>query len=82
MATAARVDAAQPVFVVMNLCVFADGFAIEAFGLWYHANDIVIAAPTWHRSCATSRAIACRRIRSSPDRRIGSGALPRPRPMD
>jgi len=27
------VDAAQPVFMVMNLCVFADGSAIDEFGL-------------------------------------------------
>ena len=38
------VDQAQPVFTVMNLCVFADGSAIDEFGLWYHANDIVRGA--------------------------------------
>ena len=34
----------QPVFVVMNLCVFADGSAIDEFGLWYPANGIVPGA--------------------------------------
>lgn len=38
------VDRAQPVFEVMNLCVFADGSAIDEFGLWYHANGIVRGA--------------------------------------
>ena len=38
------VDPAQPVFVVMNLCVFADGSAIDEFGLWYHANGIIRGA--------------------------------------
>ena len=31
------VDEDQPVFVVMDLCVFADGSAIDAFGIWYYA---------------------------------------------
>ena len=35
------VDASQPVFEVMDLCVFADGSAIDEFGIWYYANDIV-----------------------------------------
>lgn len=38
------VDSSQPVFTVMSLCVFADGSAIDEFGLWYHANDIVRGA--------------------------------------
>src|SRR5262245_14964997 len=38
------VDQSQPVFVVMNLCVFADGSAIDEFGLWYHANGVVRGA--------------------------------------
>ena len=38
------VDAKQPIFVVMNLCVFADGSAIDAFGLWFHANGFVRGA--------------------------------------
>ena len=28
----------EPVFTVMNMCVFPDLSAIDAFGLWYHAN--------------------------------------------
>jgi hypothetical protein len=35
------VDVTQPVFVIMDECVFADGSAIDAFGLWYHANEII-----------------------------------------
>jgi putative hemolysin len=38
------VDASQPVFEVMDLCVFADGSAIDEFGIWYYANDIVRGA--------------------------------------
>ena len=37
-------DASQPVFVVMNQCVFADGSSIDEFGLWYHANDVIRGA--------------------------------------
>ena len=35
------VDASQPVFVVMDLCVFEDMSAIDAFGLLYHADGTV-----------------------------------------
>jgi hypothetical protein len=35
------VDASQPVFDVMQLCLFADGSTIDQFGIWYYANDIV-----------------------------------------
>ena len=38
------VDASQPVFEVMDLCVFADGSTIDEFGIWYYANDIVRGA--------------------------------------
>jgi len=38
------VDQSQPVFAVMSLCVFADGSAIDEFGLWYHANGVVRGA--------------------------------------
>lgn len=38
------VDASQPVFVVMNQCVFPDGSSIDEFGLWYHANGTVRGA--------------------------------------
>ena len=38
------VDESQPVFVVMNQCVFADGSAIDEFGLWYHANGTIRGA--------------------------------------
>ena len=38
------VDASQPVFKVMNLCVFPDGSAIDEFGLWYHANGAIRGA--------------------------------------
>jgi len=37
-------DAAQPVFKVMIMCVFADGSAIDAFGIFYYANDAVRGA--------------------------------------
>lgn len=38
------VDAAQPVFKVMSLCVFADMSAIDEFGIWYYANGTVRGA--------------------------------------
>jgi len=38
------VDASQPVFVIMNQCVFPDGSSIDEFGLWYHANGTVRGA--------------------------------------
>jgi hypothetical protein len=38
------VDADQPVFTVMDLCVFADGSAIDEFGIWYYANGTVRGA--------------------------------------
>ena len=38
------VDETQPVFVVMDLCVFADGSAIDQFGIWYYANGTVRGA--------------------------------------
>jgi hypothetical protein len=38
------VDQDQPVFVVMNLCVFADMSAIDEFGMWYHANGTIRGA--------------------------------------
>ncbi len=38
------VDATQPVFKVMIMCVFADGSAIDAFGIFYHANGTVRGA--------------------------------------
>jgi hypothetical protein len=34
-------DARQPVFKVMIMCVFADGSAIDAFGIFYYANGTV-----------------------------------------
>ena len=34
----------EPVFVVMNLCVFADESAIDAFGLWYHGDGTIRGA--------------------------------------
>ncbi len=37
-------DAAQPVFKVMIMCVFADGSAIDAFGIFYYANGAVRGA--------------------------------------
>jgi putative hemolysin len=33
------VNADEPTFSVMNMCVFPDMSAIDEFGLWYHAND-------------------------------------------
>ena len=38
------VDQSQPTFVVMNLCVFADGSAIDEFGLFYHSDGTVRGA--------------------------------------
>lgn len=38
------VDTSQPVFTVMNLCVFADGSAIDEFGIWYYAEGTVRGA--------------------------------------
>ena len=38
------VDAAQPVFKVMTMCVFADGSAIDAFGIFYYASGAVRGA--------------------------------------
>ena len=38
------VDATQPVFAIMDHCVFADGSSIDAFGLWYHANGTIRGA--------------------------------------
>jgi hypothetical protein len=38
------VDAEQPIFVVMNLCVFADMSAIDEFGIWYYAAGTVRGA--------------------------------------
>jgi putative hemolysin len=38
------VDTGQPVFTVMNLCVFADLSAIDEFGVWYYANGTVRGA--------------------------------------
>jgi hypothetical protein len=38
------VDAGQPVFVVMDLCVFADGSAIDQFGIFYYATGAIRGA--------------------------------------
>jgi len=38
------VAASQPVFKVMNMCFFADGSAIDEFGIFYYANDAVRGA--------------------------------------
>ena len=38
------VNTDEPVFKVMVLCVFADDSAIDAFGLWYHANGAIRGA--------------------------------------
>jgi hypothetical protein len=35
------VNADEPVFEIMSMCVFPDLSAIDAFGLWYHANGAV-----------------------------------------
>jgi hypothetical protein len=37
-------DKAQPVFVVMNLCMFADGSAIDEWGITYYADGTVRGA--------------------------------------
>jgi putative hemolysin len=37
-------DASQPVFVLMNYCVFADGSAIDEFGIFYYATGVVRGA--------------------------------------
>jgi putative hemolysin len=37
-------DEAQPVFVVMSLCMFADGSAIDEWGITYYANGDVRGA--------------------------------------
>jgi len=38
------VDASQPVFKVMNMCFFADGSAIDEFGIYYYATGAVRGA--------------------------------------
>jgi len=38
------VAASEPVFKVMNMCFFADGSAIDEFGIFYYANDAVRGA--------------------------------------
>ena len=38
------VDEAQPVFKVVSLCVFADGSAIDEFGIFYYADGTVRGA--------------------------------------
>jgi putative hemolysin len=38
------VDTTQKTFVVMDMCVFADGSAIDEFGIWYYANGTVRGA--------------------------------------
>jgi hypothetical protein len=38
------VDEGQPVFKVMNECFFADGSAIDAFGIFYYASGTVRGA--------------------------------------
>jgi hypothetical protein len=38
------VDQDQPTFVVMDLCVFPDGSAIDQFGIWYYAAGEVRGA--------------------------------------
>jgi hypothetical protein len=35
------VNSDEPVFEIMNMCVFADLSAIDTFGLWYHANGSI-----------------------------------------
>ena len=37
-------DTTQPVFVVMSLCMFADGSAIDEWGITYYANGAVRGA--------------------------------------
>jgi hypothetical protein len=38
------VDERQPVFKVMNMCFFADGSAIDEFGIFYYADGTVRGA--------------------------------------
>ena len=38
------VDQSQPTFVIMNMCVFADGSAIDEFGLFYYSDGTVRGA--------------------------------------
>jgi hypothetical protein len=38
------VDTSQPVFEVMNMCFFADGSAIDEFGIFYYATGAVRGA--------------------------------------
>jgi hypothetical protein len=38
------VDASQPTFIVMDMCFFADGSAIDAFGIFYYANEAIRGA--------------------------------------
>jgi hypothetical protein len=38
------VAASEPVFKVMDMCFFADGSAIDEFGIFYYANDVVRGA--------------------------------------
>jgi hypothetical protein len=38
------VDESQPVFKVMNMCFFADGSAIDEFGIFYYTNGTVRGA--------------------------------------
>ena len=38
------VDASQEIFVVMDMCFFADGSAIDEFGIFYYANDTIRGA--------------------------------------
>jgi hypothetical protein len=38
------VDTSQPIFVVMDLCVFADGSTIDEFGIFYYATGAVRGA--------------------------------------
>lgn len=38
------VDSSQPIFVVMDLCVFADGSTIDEFGIYYYATGAVRGA--------------------------------------
>jgi hypothetical protein len=38
------VDQTRKTFVVMTMCVFADGSAIDEFGIWYDTNGTVRGA--------------------------------------
>ena len=38
------VNTDEPIFSVMEMCVFADGSAIDAFGIFYYADDTVRGA--------------------------------------